>query len=197
MSNRLTVLAGQVAALEIEIAAHAVSAAEKAIAAGLALVEAKELVAHGAWGAWLAQAGIGDRKAQRYMQLARSGLKPDTVSDLGGIGAALAFLARWQAPGHGEALMIGDGSAVAFVMQDHQHAEHFHAVAVGADDSVTRTRRPMLWRVDVPGEQPVDCILAFIEAVGFSPVASWTVETVERRLADAIAAPLIEMEAPR
>jgi hypothetical protein len=74
----------------VELAAR--TAAEGAIAAGKALIEAKALLPHGAWLRFLADAGVQERTAQRYMALAASELNSDTVTDLGGIGAALRFL---------------------------------------------------------------------------------------------------------
>jgi hypothetical protein len=92
-SNRLPILQGQIADLHREVLHHTATAAEKAIAAGAALVEAKALCGHGAWGAWLKETGIPERSAQRYMALHRAGLKSATVADLGGIAAAERFLA--------------------------------------------------------------------------------------------------------
>jgi hypothetical protein len=68
------------------------SAIDKAIEAGRLLCEAKATCCHGKWLPFLERSGVPERKAQRYMKLARSGLKSDTVSDLGGIKAALAWL---------------------------------------------------------------------------------------------------------
>ena len=65
----------------------ALKSAEHAIEAGRLLVDAKAAVAHGEWSAWLkANCSLGERSAQRYMQIFRSGLNPPQVADLG-IGA--------------------------------------------------------------------------------------------------------------
>ena len=91
-SNRLSVLAADIQAAHHEIQASAELMAERAIAAGNMLIEAKGALRHGQWAAWLKQnVGMSDRSAQRYMQLARSGLKTATVADLGVRGAAEAI----------------------------------------------------------------------------------------------------------
>jgi hypothetical protein len=82
-SNSLTVLADRIRdAIGASFAAEK-TAIEKAIEAGHLLHEAKDVCQHGEWLPFLHRAGMPERKAQRYMKLARSGLKPDTVSDLG------------------------------------------------------------------------------------------------------------------
>lgn len=92
MSNRLPILAADIRRAHIAAQNAAMLAAQKAIEAGQALIEAKSLVSHGGWLPFLADAGVPERTAQRYMTLARSGLKYDIISDLGGIAAALEFL---------------------------------------------------------------------------------------------------------
>lgn len=72
-------------------AAHRISV-DKALEAGLRLIEAKSACAHGTWLPFLKRVGVQERKAQRLMKLAQSGLKSDTVTDLGGIKGALAFV---------------------------------------------------------------------------------------------------------
>ena len=56
------------------------------------LLEARELAEHGEWLTFLETINIHARTAQRMLRLARSGLKYDMVSDLGGIAAALDYL---------------------------------------------------------------------------------------------------------
>jgi len=99
-SNRLPILQGQITDLHRDVLDHTATAAEKALAAGAALVEAKALCGHGAWGVFLADAGIPERTAQRYMQLHRAGMKSATVADLGGIAASERFIAEHR-PKHG------------------------------------------------------------------------------------------------
>jgi hypothetical protein len=106
-SNRIPILAA-----DIRRAHAAAQKAEKvsakcAIEAGHSLIEAKSLVKHGEWLPFLKEAGIPERTAQRFMALAHSGLKYDTVSDLGGIKAALAWLQGFELPSAGEVLMAG------------------------------------------------------------------------------------------
>jgi hypothetical protein len=105
-SNRLTVLAAEVKDKLALSAAAESSAIEAALAAGAALCEAKDACRHGEWLPFLETAGVPERKAQRYMRLAKSGLKSDTASDLGGIKAALRWLERLQLPGTDEYLMV-------------------------------------------------------------------------------------------
>jgi hypothetical protein len=59
-------------------------AADHAIAAGHALIEAKALVAHGEWLAWVKEhCGFSERTAQIYMRLAEKGVDPAVVAVLG------------------------------------------------------------------------------------------------------------------
>ena len=51
--------------------------------AAATLVEARELSEHGEWMPWLEKTGIPERTAQRMMQLARAGIKSDTLTVLG------------------------------------------------------------------------------------------------------------------
>lgn len=205
MSNRLCILAAEVARLHTEAEAHSKEAAEKAIKAGLALIEAKSLVKHGEWMGWLAGAAINDRKAQRYMQIARSGLKSDTVSDLGGIKGTIAFLGKWQPPQAEDALFIyadmqraTDMQDVAYVWEDRQMPGHYHVFAIccdGDNECIAATRRPMLWFVEIEGEQPLNLIAEFLDKAGFpAPMAEWEVVTVERRLVEAVASCVAEPE---
>ena len=110
-SNHLTELADQVRdAIVASDAAH-LTATAKALEAGNLLIAAKEECQHGDWLPFLERAGLGERQAQRLMQLARSGLKSDTVSHLGGIKAALNWLANWALPA---------GDEVIYVSLDHR-----------------------------------------------------------------------------
>ena len=118
MSNRLPVLAEDIRRAHDAAQTAATLAAGKAIEAGHALAEAKGLIGHGGWLPFLADAGVPERTAQRYMTLARSGLKSDIVSDLGGITAALRFLGLRQRAGDAlnraaEELEAGDADGLA------------------------------------------------------------------------------------
>jgi hypothetical protein len=101
--NSLPALAASIAAAHRAHHASAVESAASAIEAGGLLIEAKALVAHGEWAAWLlANVGFSERTARRYMQLARSGIKAATVAEVGLRGAleCLARGAAWiDAPG--------------------------------------------------------------------------------------------------
>jgi hypothetical protein len=107
-SNRLTVLAAEVKNKLTASADAERSAIEAALDAGAKLCEAKASCGHGDWLPFLDAAGVPERKAQRYMRLARSGLKSDTVSDLGGIKAALRWLEQLRLPTGDEALIVSD-----------------------------------------------------------------------------------------
>ncbi|WP_037436183.1 DUF3102 domain-containing protein [Sinorhizobium fredii] len=97
LTNRLADLAEQVKSTNEAAALAERTTIEKALEAGHLLTEAKALCAHGQWYPFLDRAGIHERQASRLMQLAASGLKSDTVSDLGGIKGALAFIAKRNA----------------------------------------------------------------------------------------------------
>jgi Protein of unknown function (DUF3102) len=86
--NRLPVLASTINAHLTEAEAATRRGLEHAIAAGLLLIEAKELVSHGEWIAWLqANCQIGQRQAQTYMRLARNRHRFDATKN-----AATAYL---------------------------------------------------------------------------------------------------------
>lgn len=70
---------------------HGRKAIEHYLTAGRLLLEAKAKAAHGEWLPFLKDAGIPERTARRMMGLARSGIKSDTVTDLGGITRALSW----------------------------------------------------------------------------------------------------------
>ncbi|WP_068301168.1 DUF3102 domain-containing protein [Pararhodobacter sp. CCB-MM2] len=83
MSNRLPILQNAALVAHKESAQHSKWAAQNALKAGEALAEAKGLCAHGQWAAWLAETGIPERTAQRYMKLHRAGCKSATVAEMG------------------------------------------------------------------------------------------------------------------
>lgn len=96
LNNRLTALASDIKAAHQAIKVSAEQMAEQAIAAGNLLIEAKAAIRHGEWRSWLdVNVGMSERTAQRYMQLARSGMKSATVADFG-IRAAVEKLAACQ-----------------------------------------------------------------------------------------------------
>lgn len=83
MSNRLPVIQAAVAGLHGEVKSLMTRAADRALAAGELLIEAKALCQHGEWSNWLKSAGIPERSAQRYMALSRAGIPSAIVADLG------------------------------------------------------------------------------------------------------------------
>ena len=104
ISNALADLAERVREAHEASATAERTSIEKAIEAGHLLIEAKDTCAHSDWLFFLARAAVAERKAQRLMQIAHSGLKPDTVSGLGGIKGTIAYLAARQLPDAGKLL---------------------------------------------------------------------------------------------
>ena len=194
MSNRLPTLAAEIQTAHAAAQAAEITAAERALEAGRALIEAKSLVQHGEWLSFLKDAGIPERTAQRYLALASSGLKSDTVSDLGGIKSALAFLSKWQMPKAGEALHVETGEEgvenFAFVWRDYEHPDHI-VIAALVDDQSVRTKRPMLPLIEVEGDQPVDTAITWLVAQDFGSIGAWRVNMVDKRLADSVINPLV------
>lgn len=94
LTNAQSALAEDIKNLVVASEVAATQSIEKALEAGHRLLDAKDAAPHGTWLPFLERVGVPERKAQRLMTIARSGLKSDTVSDLGGIKAALKFLAR-------------------------------------------------------------------------------------------------------
>jgi hypothetical protein len=98
-SNRLPILASSINE-HLKAAETATRhGLEHAIAAGLLLLEAKELVGHGEWLAWLqANCRLGQRQAQTYMRLARNRHRLEAVENAATahltIGAAEALVGR-------------------------------------------------------------------------------------------------------
>ena len=88
-SNRLSVLAAEIKDADSRVRRSAEQAAAAAIEAGHKLIEAKSLLPHGSWLAWLEDhASISNRTARRYMQIAGSGMEIGHVANLGIRGAA-------------------------------------------------------------------------------------------------------------
>jgi Protein of unknown function (DUF3102) len=99
-SNRLPVLAAEIRRAHADVQDAAKTAAQRAIDAGHALIEAKELVQHGDWLPWLREnCALAERTAQLYMKIARSGLKSATVAVLGlqnAAGAITFYIDYWS-----------------------------------------------------------------------------------------------------
>jgi Protein of unknown function (DUF3102) len=97
--NRLPVLAAEIRRAHADVQEAAKTAAEHAITAGHALIEAKELVKHGEWLPWLKEhCALAERTAQLYMKIAKSGLNSATVADLGLKFAVNALLVHFADP---------------------------------------------------------------------------------------------------
>ncbi|TPJ46839.1 DUF3102 domain-containing protein [Mesorhizobium sp. B2-7-1] len=203
LSNSLADLAEQVrqAASESDTAER--TSVSRALDAGQMLVEAKASCEHGQWLPFLDRAGIHERRARRLMQIARSGLNSDIVSDLGGIGAALAFTSKWQLPSFDQALFIYDpedgetpvGRGVGYVWEDHQHRGFYHAGMIVTDhdgeEECIASRRPMLPFVDVEGDRPINIIVHFLTRRFTLPIADWRFGSVDRQIPIIVLAPFI------
>jgi hypothetical protein len=98
-SNRLPVLAEEIKRAHSGVQDAAKTAADRAIEAGRALLEAKALVKHGQWLPWLKEhCGLPERTAQLYMHIAKLGLESATVADLGLKAAAKAIVLQYPYP---------------------------------------------------------------------------------------------------
>ena len=154
-SNRLPVLQAEARTAHDDALRHSTAAAERALAAGAALAEAKSLCQHGQWLPWLAEAGIPERSARRYIKLHKSGLKSATVADLGLAEAeTLAGLMKrlWPKADDGALLLEGwDGQRSFVALVARQGDAAFYGVMHGlgrADDPrygghMLAMRRPM------------------------------------------------------
>jgi hypothetical protein len=121
-SNRLPILASTINEHLAAAETATRRGLEHAIAAGILLLEAKELVAHGEWLTWLqANCQIGQRQVQAYMRLARNRHRLDAIKNAPGayltIHAAEALVGRPKPePPHslpGQLDMLGGEEVVA------------------------------------------------------------------------------------
>jgi hypothetical protein len=148
--NRLAVLAADIVAAHRDVERGALAVAERALAAGRMLAEAKASLPHGEWATWLADnVGIPARTARRYMQLARSGVESATVAEIG-IRGSSEKLARSRIPrppeGHyAEAILLG--KAAATIWRAPERPDRFHiCVASHVDETdpiLTATSHPV------------------------------------------------------
>lgn len=125
LSNSLTVLAERVKLTMDESEVAEKTAIEKALAAGSLLSEAKAECSHGDW------------LPQRYMRLAWSGLKSDTVSHLGGITAALRWAHNLDFPSSDEILLasvdgFSESNTTAIV---YPFGDHFHVAGIDLSEA--------------------------------------------------------------
>ncbi|TGR84261.1 DUF3102 domain-containing protein [Mesorhizobium sp. M2D.F.Ca.ET.223.01.1.1] len=151
LSNSLADLAERVKAANEESAAAEQTFIDKALQAGRLLCDAKDACAHGEWTPFLSRAQMHERQARRLMQIARSGLKSDAVSEIGGIKATLEWLARRVLPEPDEVVFIsraGDGPAtpeacVACILPS-EHAGFYDVTAIGPEGCFFTTQKPVL-----------------------------------------------------
>ncbi len=149
--NRLPELRDLVQGVHADALRHATIAAERAVTAGGLLAEAKALCAHGAWGPFLAETGIPERSAQRYLALHRLAFTPAIVADLGGVAAAAAWGSDARLPRVGAALAgrVGgwaspDATPLALVWAEGD-GHHVGVLDLGeASPHAVTTRRPLL-----------------------------------------------------
>jgi hypothetical protein len=98
-SNRLPILAEEIKRAHSGVFDAAKTAAEGAIDADRALLEAKAPVKHGEWLPWLKEhCHLAERTARLYMHIAKLGLEPEIVAALGLKGAAQAIVADYPFP---------------------------------------------------------------------------------------------------
>lgn len=97
--NRLPVLAVEIRRAHADVQDAAKTAAQRAIDAGHALIEAKALLKHGTWLPWLREnCALSQRAAQLYMKIAKLGLESATVADLGLNAAAKVITLQYPDP---------------------------------------------------------------------------------------------------
>jgi hypothetical protein len=167
--NRLFALADDIRALHRAIGRNAEQVARDAIEAGQCLIEAKSLLQHGEWEAWLHDhATVSPRTARLYMQLARSGLESATVADLG-LNAAVRRIAgpeqsstaiasvrpmadlplcltRPPALGQAFSFVVGLPHRWVVIWESSQHPGFYHVVVFDTVDDIVETgRRPIFW----------------------------------------------------
>lgn len=162
-------------------AAH-IESINKALAAGHHLVAAKDECKHGEWLPFLTRAGVHERQARRLMQVARAGLKSDTVSDLGGIKSALEFLAKRKLPDAGSSLIVfgndeRDYFKAAYVWGSTARPGYFYVAAYNGLEGVV-TPRPMNGEpVIIPGHEPLHAVWAWVETHLWARQPDWRFET--------------------
>jgi hypothetical protein len=173
-SNRLPTLQAELAKLHADVQHHTAAAAEKALAAGAALVEAKALCKHGEWAGWLKATGVPERSAQRYMRLHRLGLKSAIVADLGVAEAdrvAALMEKLWPDPGCGKFCIGASGRGMfssVIWRPDSDPFAYFAGYQVGeiAEDHDIPT-----WGRSVNSERPMAALgIAIAHQQEFSPL---------------------------
>lgn len=210
-------LAGRIRSANEAVIVSQQTTAEKAVDAGVLLIEAKATCRHGEWLPFLDRAGVKERTARNYIALARSGLQIGTVADLG-INGTLAFLAKWKMPSFDDAMFISDpeydtgersvGRGVAYVWEDETRRGHYHVGMIVTkdkpsptlldednDDWCIATKRPMLPMVKCEGERPINTIIAFMTMNDFTlPIDEWQISYVDKRLPSVVLPPFFAEE---
>ncbi|MBL8578105.1 MAG: hypothetical protein JNK47_12835 [Mesorhizobium sp.] len=182
LSNSLADLAERVREANEAGAAAERTAAEKMLNAGRLLCQAKDACQHGEWMPFLVRAGVHDRQARRLMQIARSGLTSDTVTELGGFKATLQWLAAWKMPAADEVVFIVRGEdrehqdSIACVLPSEVDG-HYDVTLIGRDGCYFTTQKPL-------ASDPVFIDGRFLNAVletiakGFDvPLAEWSISS--------------------
>lgn len=133
LSNSLADLAERVRAVNAEGRKAAETVIERALEAGRLLIEAKQQCRHGEWLPFLKRAEIPERSAQAYMKLVRAGLDIRKVADLGGIKAALDYLAEPRPPKADECLMLRGLGYFGIVFEASEAPGFYHYLIVQSD----------------------------------------------------------------
>lgn len=186
-SNRLAVLAAEIQDADGRVRRSAEEAAAAALDAGHRLIEAKALLPHGKWLPWLKDhAGISDRTARRYMQIAKSGMEIGHVADLGIRGAAQAAAKR-RVPRDTEASAIEDAVVVWWKMlirfshlapkdRERQRLKFLDTIAAGDESG-------RLMQMYVRHTREIEEALT---KEGALPGADWSDEELDVRVKDAL-----------
>ncbi len=125
--NQLPVLAAEIRKAHADVQDAAKTAAERAIEAGNALIEAKALVKHGEWLPWLREhCALPERTAQVYMKIAGLGLKSATVAVLGLNAAAKTIMLQYPDPfaGDSEEILTEWNLYALYLMRSGVRNEH-------------------------------------------------------------------------
>ena len=136
-NNRLMALAADIRAAHTDVSQGAIQLAERALAAGAGLIEARATVPHGEWANWLkAHTGLSARTARRYIQLAKSGIEAATVADLGlrKANEQVSRCAVRRPPAGYFAMAVSYGETIGLVWPDEVHTGYFQVVVLGAID---------------------------------------------------------------
>lgn len=148
--NYLSSLAADIQAAHIAVGHNAKAMAEHALTAGRLLNEAKDNLQHGEFGSWLRKhLSISERTARRYMTLAKSGVKTDTVADLGINGALdyASIVASIPIPSAGQVTRCTDDNGnLLFLWPSAEDANYIYKVwfwYIGNGEGVGAGRKPV------------------------------------------------------